>query len=306
MTDFRLQRLHPDYYSSRATAVNGHYLVGRSAPPQPLTNLNVAVVGGAAMLRWDLPADLDVQYGGWIEFRHTPQLTGAQFQNTVSIGRGINGDQTHVYLPLLPGSYFAVACDSGGRASTPVSVSTRQASVLAFTPVDELVEDPLFLGARSYCQVTDGVLQLSDADFDLVANVDALPDWDAGGTGIASAGTYDFSAGMDLGAVRCVRLTAHIRIEAVNQNDLWDLRSGTIDDWPDIDGTAGAAIDASLWGRLTDDDPAGNPAWGPLMRIDSAEVQTRAIGEIECRLHSRDATFNLRLSELRLKADEVR
>jgi hypothetical protein len=93
--------------------------------------------------------------------------------------------------------------------------------------------------------------------------------------------------------------------DAVNQFEFWDAKIGAIDDWPDVDGTLGASVDASVWGRLTDDDPAASPDWGALMRIDSAEIDARAIGQIECRMRSDDRLFNLWIAQLRVLADEV-
>ena len=144
--DFRLQRTRPGYLASPAASVSNHFVVGRTAAPAALANLTLAVVGGQALLRWDLPADLDVQFGGWILFRHSPAMADVAWADTTSIGRTVNGDQSHVYLPLKAGTYIARVYDSLGNVSEPVSITTKQASVLAFSPVDELVEDPGFLG----------------------------------------------------------------------------------------------------------------------------------------------------------------
>ena len=253
--DFRLQRTHPDYLASPATTVSNHLVVGRSADPAALQNLTLAVVGGQALLRWDLPADLDVQYGGWIVFRHSPATSGVAWSDTTSIGRTVNGDQTHVYLPLKAGTYMGRVYDSLGNISASASITTKQASVLAFSPVDELVEDPTFPGTHDDTEVSGGALQLLSGDFDTVPDTDALLDWDTGGLGTVDAGTYAFSAGLDFGAVTNVRLTAHIAMSVVNTLDLIDERTTPIDDWPDIDGTEGAACDAAIWAQTTDDDP---------------------------------------------------
>ncbi|MBL8659781.1 MAG: hypothetical protein JNM75_08505, partial [Rhodospirillales bacterium] len=273
--------------------------------PAALANLTLAAVGGQALLRWDLPADLDVQYGGWIVFRHSPATSGVAWSDTASIGRAVNGDQTHVYLPLKAGTYMGRACDSLGNVSAVASVTTKQASVLAFAPVDELVEDPTFPGSHDATEVAGGALQLLSGDFDSVADTDALLDWDLGGLGIVTAGTYGFSAGLDFGSVRNVRLTGHIAMTVVNTLDLIDERTTPIDAWPDIDGTDGAACDAAIWAQTTDDDPDLSPVWGPWLRIDAAEVACRAVGNVQCRLATADPTFNIQISELRLKAEEV-
>ena len=59
------------------------------------------------------------------------------------------------------------------------------------------------------------------------------------------------------------------------------------------------------WGKLTDDDPAGAPTWGAFMRIDSAEITARAVGQLQCRLTSDDPTYNIQVLELRLVAEVV-
>jgi hypothetical protein len=41
------------------------------------------------------------------------------------------------------------------------------------------------------------------------------------------------------------------------------------------------------------------------VRIDANEITARAVGNLECRLRSDDTTFNLRISELRLIAEQV-
>ena len=65
--------------------------------------------------------------------------------NSTSLARAVTGDQTHVYLPLKPGTYFARVYDADGRPSSGFAyVSTKQASVLAFAPVDDVQEDPTF------------------------------------------------------------------------------------------------------------------------------------------------------------------
>ena len=133
--DFVLQYTHPSYLSSRATTLNGYYVIGRVAAPAELQNLSLAIVGGQALLMWSLPEELDVQYGGWIMFRHSPDLAATLWPNTTSLAQAVIGEQTHVYMPLKPGTYFARTYDADGRPSTGfTSISTTQASLLTFSP----------------------------------------------------------------------------------------------------------------------------------------------------------------------------
>ena len=137
-------------------------------------------------------------------------------------------------------------------------------------------------------------------------DTDALLDWDTGGLGTVDAGTYAFSAGLDFGTVTNVRLTGHIAMSVVNTLDLIDERTTPIDDWPDIDGTEGAACDAAIWAQTTDDDPAGSPTWGPWIRIDSG--RGRLPRRRQRRVPAHDHRPDLQhpdFSELRLKAEDV-
>jgi hypothetical protein len=133
-----------------------------------------------------------VQYGGWIAFRHAPEMADASWPNSTSIGRAVNGDQTHV---CKPGTYLGRAYDCDGRESTTTAqVSSKQASVLTFVTVDDLVEDPGFAGVKTNCELASGALQLATGDFD-VADVDSLADWDSASSTVVPAGTYAFAAG---------------------------------------------------------------------------------------------------------------
>jgi hypothetical protein len=303
--DFRLLYSHSSYLSSRATVINTYYVIGRTNPPADLRNLTIAAVGGQALLRWDPAPDLDVQVGGWIMFRHSPDMNATLWPNTTSIAQAVTGDQTHVYVPLKPGTYFARVYDVDGRPSNGFAcVSTKQASVLAFSPVDDVQEDPLFTGQKTSCSVVDGGLMLSAEDFDSIPNIDDEPSWDVSG-GVAAEGVYKFAGGIDLGSLQRSRITSHVLVEAINEHDYWDAKIGEIDTWPDVDGTLGASIDAQVYGKLTDDNPDASPTWGAFTRVDSAEIHARAIGQLECRMTSADRAFNLWLTQLRLTAEKV-
>jgi hypothetical protein len=302
--DFRITRTHPDYLTAASSLVKGYTVIGRSQLPQALQNLSVASVGGQALLQWELPGDLDVQYGGWIIFRHSPLTSGATWPNSTSIGRAVSGDQTFAYLPLKPGTYLATVYDVDGNPSEVSSVSTKQASVLTFVTEASIQEDPTFSGTKTDCEVVDDKLQLIAGNFDDSPSVDAEPNWDLTGAYVLGSGIYEFAAGMDFGSVKSVRLTLHISVEAENLvdeidgNDLWDSLN-------DIDGVSGAPVDAQVFGKITDDDPSGSPTWSDFIKIDSVEVNCRAVGELECRMTTTNSNFNIHVIELRLIAERL-
>ncbi|MBL3580763.1 hypothetical protein JMJ92_21930, partial [Rhodovulum visakhapatnamense] len=107
-----------DWVYAGAAAVQGE-----NAPPVAITNLAGQSAGGAvAMLRWDRHPSLDVRQGGWIEFRHSAELTGATWQSSVVIGKAVPGGATDASLPLKTGSYLARPYDARGN---PGPVSTE-------------------------------------------------------------------------------------------------------------------------------------------------------------------------------------
>jgi hypothetical protein len=117
-------------------------------------------------------------------------------------------------------------------------------------------------------------------------------------------GQYGFAAGLDLGAVKRVRLRSEIGVAALALNDRIDARTALMDTWADFDGSAGAEIDVLFEIRETDDDPAGAPVWSPWGRLDNHEIEARAV-EARAFLTTKDASYTPIVSQLRLYADEV-
>ena len=302
--DFRIIRKHDSFLTSAAVQVNGYKVVGRSAPPNPLEELSISAVGGQALLKWKLPDDLDVQNGGWIIFRHTPLFDSPVWANSVTVGRAVSGDQTHVYLPLMAGTYMAKVYDADALESEVTMVSTKQASLLTFVTEDDLQEHPTFAGTKTACEVVDDKLQLQTASFDTITDVDALSDWDSVQHYVNTEGVYHFASGMDFGTIKKVRLTLTLQVQAenildeVDGPDLWDSTE-------DIDGTEGAPVDAEVWGCITDDNPSGSPVWSEPMRMNALEVECRAVGQIECRLTTNNPSINIQVIELGLKAERL-
>lgn len=303
--DFRLQYLHPGYLGSPITSINSYFVIGRTGLPNDLVNLTLGIIGGQALLRWDLPVDLDVQVGGWIMFRHSPNMETAMWPNTTSIAQAVVGDQTHVFLPLKAGTYFGKVYDADGRASSgATSISTKQASILAFSPVGSIQEDPTFAGAKTNVFIFEDGLMLNTGDFDSIENVDLAESWDIAG-GVFAAGLYKFASGIDLGSITRARVTSNFVVESVNQLDYIDSKEGNIDEWPDIDGTTEAVCDAMVYGKFTDNDPNADPTWTSFVRIDSLEMQHRALGQLECRMYTGDPSFNVWVRQLRIVAEQV-
>lgn len=303
--DYRVRSFSDLGAQSDPATRSGFEVQGLSARPADIEGLTISAIGGVAVLRWTQSPDLDVRQGGKIVIRHAAATTGATWQNSGSIGDAVTGDQTVALLPLKAGSYLVKAEDSSGlQSETPASVTTKQATAIAYTAADSLTEDSAFAGAKTNCFVEGGVLSLTGADsVDDWGAVDDVADWDYEG-GAASSGTYDFASNFDFGSVGRYRLTSSITLAVENVLDLIDGRTDPIDAWQDFDGDTAASADAVVYVRHTDDDPAGSPAWSAWERLDSAEFEARAF-EFQLRLTSDDPAYTVNVSALSIAADQV-
>ncbi|UYP67478.1 phage tail protein [Thalassobacter stenotrophicus] len=265
-------------------------ILGLTAPPAQLENVTLQTAGGLAILKWSRSVDPDVRVGGNIVIRHSKEAT-ATWADSYSMDR-VSGGEAIAVVPLKPGTYLVRAEDSGGRAGPETRVTTKGAQVLAFSALDFLQADPGFVGSKTNLQVTGSNLTLATAAANGVTQVTAME------------GEYAFATGLDLGAVKRVRLRSEIGVAALALNDRIDARTALMDTWADFDGSDGAEIDVLFEIRETDDDPAGTPAWSPWGRLDNHEIEARAV-EARAHLTTKDASYTPIVSQLRLYADEV-
>jgi len=271
------------------TTVFGYTVVGRSTNPSALRNMTISAIGGNAMIRWDKPDEIDVLYGGEVEFRHSPLLTAATWGSSVSIGQSAMARTLFAILPLKEGTYFARVYDVDGNPSeTITSVTTKQASANAFASVATLDEAPGFIGTHDGTDIESDSLKLVD-----------------GASPAIMSGTYYFSQGIDLGEVKNVRLTNRLGISIYNVHDYIDSRLSNIDDWEDFDATLNGGADAKIFIRHTDDDPNISGAeWSSWERLDSAEFAARAF-QFYVVLERESADYNIMVSELGINIDEI-
>lgn len=265
-------------------------ILGLTAPPAQLEHVTLQTAGGLAILKWTRSVDPDVRVGGNIVIRHSKEAT-ATWADSYSMDR-VSGGEAIAVVPLKPGTYLVRAEDSGGRAGPETRVTTKGAQVLAFSTLDFLQADPGFVGAKAGLQIMGANLTLATATANGVTQVTALE------------GQYAFAAGLDLGAVKRVRLRSEIGVAALALNDQIDARTALMDTWADFDGAAGAEIDVLFEIRETDDDPGASPNWGPWGRLDNHEIEARAV-EARAFLTTKDASYTPIVSQLRLYADEV-
>ena len=271
------------------TTISGYSVVGRSTNPSPLANMTISAFGAQAMIRWDKPSEIDVLYGGEVEFRHSPLMEDATWGSSVSIGQAAMARTLFAVLPLKEGTYLARVYDVDGNPSDTITVvTTKQVSVNAFASVTTLDEAPDFLGSHDGTEESEGSLKLIDG-----ASPEIL------------AGTYYLADGIDLVSVKNVRVTTRLSVSIYNVNDEVDSRLSNIDTWQDFDGSVNGGADARIYVRHTDDDPAGSPvAWSSWERLDSAEFNARAF-QFYVVLDRESVDCNILISELGIDIDEI-
>ena len=307
--DFRVKAINILGVSSSYVQVSNFQVSGLGALPGDPQGFTAQKMGGMLIAQWDQSLDLDVRVGGNVLFRHSPDTVAPTWLESVTVGEALPGTETLSILPLKPGTYMMKFQDAQGNQSAGfASVASDGATVLQYGTLSQIDEHPLFLGTHSGTVGVDSVLKLEGTGlWDAMPDMDAEPDIDAMGGAIVSSGTYGFLNAIDLGSVKRVRLRSAIAAIIVNQIDLIDGRTTNVDTWLDFDGTGDAAaqgMDAQVWSRATDDDPAGTPTWGPYERLDSAEFENRAF-QFQCRLTSGDPAYNIEVSELSVLKTEL-
>ena len=290
-----------------AVALGATPVTGLSAPPAAPSGLTVAASNGVAVARWTMAPDLDVLQGGSIVFRHSSLSTGATWDTAVSIADPMAGNLSAAVLPLKAGTYLAKFVDASGNYSTTAAAFVQQqVSLLVFSALDSVVEDPAFAGVKSSMVVESAALRLGAAGlFDDVPDVDAVASWDWYG-GVASSGTYDFADTIDLGTVRSTRVTGFITSQVVNVFDLVDSRTGEVDDWPSWDGeVTGNEADAVLFVSSTQTNPSGmSPTWSDWQRLDANDFSARGF-RFQLRAASQDNAFSIYVTALDAVAEGV-
>lgn len=296
--DIRLRFVVPNRLPGPWVTIASHQVVGKSTPPAALQNMTISAIGGQAMIRWDMPAEIDVIFGGQVVFRHSQALTGATWGSSVSIGQAAMARTLFAVLPLKVGTYFARVYDVDGNVSAEIStVTTKQVSVLTFTSADDIDEASAFLGTKDGLVVEDSALKIDETLYD--SDSDSDSDGER-----ALEGEYEFLNSIDLGSVQHVRLTTRITSSIYLVNDTIDSRTARIDTWESFDGSNEAAGDARVYVRHTDDDPSGTPTWSAWNRLDSAEFEARAF-QFKAVLSVDSEDYNINVTELGVDADQV-
>lgn len=264
-------------------AQSEHTFYGLTAPPSNVTGFSVIKSAGFALAQWDQAADLDVQLGGHIVVRHSLKTTGAVWEDGFVLDT-FPGNTVSGLVPLVSGTYMAKWRDSSASFSPAMSAYVvTEGMVTGFTTVASSVQAPGFTGAKTGITLDGGV----------------------GGirlTTVPSTGEYAFDTHMDLTTVATRRIEADIEVLCYDVGTLFDSRSGAVDEWPDWDGVTNINdCDATLFVRVTNDNPAGSPTWGPWTPFVVADFTCRAL-QFKVVMSSAAAQYNIVIKTLTVHA----
>ena len=270
-----------------------HQVVGKTAPPQDVTNFTGNVIGGQLVLTWTPVGDLDLSH---YRLRYSSLTTSATYQNAVNLSDKIARPGTLAIVPARTGTYFIKAIDKLGLASespATIVVTTNIDGVENLNLVDTITENPTFSGTTDNVVKIDSSLILDTSinfdsatgDFD-----DALGVFDGGGGNVADEGYYYFANSVDLTAKYTSRVTASITSSRTDYTNTFDDATGLFDNREgNFDGDVNAFdnTDVELQVRTTDDDPTGTPTWSAWKVFSVGDYTARAF-EFRARLSTTD------------------
>jgi len=280
---------------------------GKTAPPADVNG--VSLVAGdelSGILNWERAVDLDVLLGGKVLIRHSTDLVTATWEESQDLVPAAAGSQTQKQVPILEGSYLLKFEDDFGNRSVNataviVDLPTPQPRFLVKNYAEDQ-EAPPFSGnvtGMYYDPELDGIVidsgQLID-DMATDGDFDALPSIDVIG-GVNPAGEYEFGSSWDMGSVFDVNIRRRFVTRPLLPGELWDDNTLLIDDWPDIDEDNLDAVNAEMYVRTTNDDPAGTPVYGDWNQFANAIVRGRGF-QFKTLATSTNPSTNIIIDEL--------
>jgi hypothetical protein len=307
-------------YDVRARIINGlgvrspfttvtHQVVGKTAPPQDVTNFAVNIIGTEAHLSWTPVTDLDLSH---YRVRHSPRTTGALFSNATDLAAKVSRPANTVIVPAMTGTYFIVAVDKlGNQSNNPTStiaVITAAPELSKYHRAATQTEHPSFSGTKTNTVAVGSELILdTSVNFDSVSGDfdDALGAFDGGAGNVAASGTYDFASYVDLGSKFTSRISARLLSDRRDYVNNFDDASGLFDDRLGLfDGEAAVFgnVDAQLFVSTTDDDPAGSPTWSAYRKFDVGDYTARAL-RFRAELTTEDDEATPVVTELQVTVD---
>ena len=258
-----------------------HQIVGKTAPPETVTNFSINIVNTEAHLSWTPVGDLDLSH---YRIRHSRDTTAsATYANSVDLISKVSRPANTAVVPAMTGTYFIKAVDKLGNESldSTSSVAIIQ-EIKDLNLVSTSTQHPSFSGAKSNVVVVGNTLRLATSTlFDSGAgNFDTTGGlFDGGGGKVSSSGTYDFDTHIDVGGVFTNRVTANVTMNRVDFGISFDDATGNFDDREGLfDGDANEFGDTNceLQIATTEDDPAsGSPTYTAFRKFFVGDYKAR-------------------------------
>ena len=280
---------------------------GKTAPPADVLGVSILAIDEAsAIINWDRSTELDVLLGGKVLIRHNVALVTPIWEESQEIVPAAAGSQTQKQVPLLEGSYLLkFEDDFGNRSVNATTITTSLPAPQLRLLVQSYAEDqetPPFSGnvtGMYYDFELDGLVIDSGQPIDAMAtdgNFDALSSIDVIG-GVNPAGEYEFGSSWDMGSVFDVNLRRRFVARPLLPGQLFDDNTTLIDEWPEIDEGNLDAVNAEMYVRTTNDNPAGTPVYGDWNQFANATVRGRGF-QFKTIATSGDPSINILIDEL--------
>ena len=268
-------------FSKSAFVTNQHQIVGKTAPPETVTNFSINIVNTEAHLSWTPVGDLDLSH---YRIRHSRDTTAsANYANAVDLIAKVSRPANTAVVPAMTGTYFIKAVDKLGNESldSTSSVAIIQ-EIKELNAVATSTQHPTFSGTKTSTVVVGNELRLGTSilfdsgagNFDTTGGL-----FDGGGGTVASSGTYDFDTHIDVGGVYTSRVTANVTMSRVDYGVQFDDATGNFDDREGLfDGDANEFGDTNceLQIATTEDDPAsGSPTYTAFRKFFVGDYKAR-------------------------------
>jgi len=266
-----------------AWTTTNHEVVGKTAPPQDVSDFSINIVETQAYLTWTPVTDLDLSH---YRIRHARETVGATYSNAVDLIAKVPRPGVFAIAPAMTGTYFIKAIDKLGNESiNATSIVAIIESIKDLNAIETVTESPSFTGAKTECHVTDeGLLVLDTSiDFDSATGLfdDADGDFDGGGGKTSTEGTYTFANVVDLGAVYTSRVTINANVGRIDYVNLFDDVAGNFDDREGLfDGDPNTYGDCNVqfYISTTEDDPnAAEPTWTAYRKFFVGDYKARGL-----------------------------
>jgi hypothetical protein len=266
-----------------AWTTTNHEVVGKTAPPQDVSDFSINIVETQAYLTWTPVTDLDLSH---YRIRHARETVGATYSNAVDLIAKVPRPGVFAIAPAMTGTYFIKAIDKLGNESiNATSIVAIIESIKDLNAIETVTESPSFTGAKTECHVTDeGLLVLDTSiDFDSATGLfdDAEGDFDGGGGTTSTEGTYTFANVVDLGAVYTSRVTVNANVGRIDYVNLFDDVAGNFDDREGLfDGDPNTYGDSNVqfYISTTEDDPnAAEPTWTAYRKFFVGDYKARGL-----------------------------